>query len=339
MSARERKRRSRKKRGKEGKSTGIAEKVINIMTILNLIERGKHPSAKELAEKLEVSERSIYRYLYVINQIAPVVYDSKLGGYRLINPEARKIIPATSRELALILTLEDFLSKSSPSLAKTFRRVMRKIMFAGKKPARQPIILSKFFSVPINSEHFEEINDAILNQEQLLIKYHSINTGETSERLIDPYGLIFHDNLWFLYAYCHLRQSFRTFALDRIKEIKRTETKFEPLDGFSLPERLSQSWAIWEGEPVRVRVRFSKEVSELIKRKPKWHISEQRVNLEDGSVELTFTVSGTEEIKWWLYSWIPHVEVIEPQSLREKIIDELKTQLLMYQGNGQTSEI
>lgn len=78
---------------KRQKPTGIAEKVINIMKILNLIERGKHPSAKELAERLEVSERSIYRYLYVINQIVPVVYDSKLGGYRLTNPEARRIIP------------------------------------------------------------------------------------------------------------------------------------------------------------------------------------------------------------------------------------------------------
>lgn len=315
---------------KRQKPTGIAEKVINIMTILNLIERGKHPSARELADRLEVSERSIYRYLYILNQIIPIVYDSKLGGYRLSNPEAKRVIPATNRELALLLTVEDFLSKSSQSLARIFRRLMKRVMLAGKKPTRQPFILSKVFSVSIDENKFEEVTDAILNQEQLIVKYHSINTGEITERLIDPYGLLFHDNLWFLYAYCHLREDFRTFALDRIKEIKRIDTKFEPLQGFSLPERLSQSWAIWEGEPVKVRVRFSKEVSELIKRKPKWHISEERVEHEDGTVELTFTVSGTEEIKWWIYSWIPHVEVIEPQSLKEAIKKELKEALKKY---------
>lgn len=259
---------------------------------------GKHPSARELAEKLEVSERSIYRYLYVINQIVPIVYDSKLGGYRLSNPEAKRVIPVTNREIALLLTIEDFLNKSSTSLARTFRSVMRKIMFAGKKPTQQPFILLKTPSISIDEEKFNEITEAALNHEQILIKYHSINTGEITERLIDPYGLLFHDNLWFLYAYCHLRSDFRTFALDRIKEIKRINTKFEPLQGFSLPERLSQSWAIWEGEPVKVRVRFSKEVAELIKRKPKWHPSEERGKHEEGTLEFTFTVSAKEEIKW-----------------------------------------
>lgn len=326
------KKKTKKRTKKESKPAGIAEKVINIMTILNLIERGRHPSAKELAERLEVSERSIYRYLYVINQIVPVVYDSKLGGYRLTNPEARKVIPATNREIALLLTLEDLLSKSSQSLAKTFRSVMKKVMLAGKKPSRQPFILSKVIPVPVDEDKFNLITEAVLNNEQLLIKYHSINTGETTERLIDPYGLIFHDNLWFLYAYCHLREDYRTFALDRIGEIKKINTKFEPLQGFSLPERLSKSWAIWEGEPVRVRVRFDREVSELIKRKPKWHVSEERTEREDGTVELTFQVSGKDEIKWWIYTWIPHVEILEPESLREEVQRDLKEALKRYQS-------
>ncbi len=60
------------------KPQGIGEKVINILKILNLIEQDRHPTVKELAQICEVSERSIYRYLYILNQVVPIVYDPKL---------------------------------------------------------------------------------------------------------------------------------------------------------------------------------------------------------------------------------------------------------------------
>ncbi len=54
------------------KPQGVAEKVINILKILNLNEQDKHPTVKELAQICEVSERSIYRYLYILNQVVPI---------------------------------------------------------------------------------------------------------------------------------------------------------------------------------------------------------------------------------------------------------------------------
>lgn len=310
---------------KRKKLTGIAEKVINIMKILNLIERGRHPNVKQLAEKLEVSERSVYRYLYIINQIVPIVYDQKLGGYRFENPDARRVIFASNKEVALVLSLDEFLRRASPSLSKIFRNLINKAMIAGERAEHKPmpILFSNLQGSSVDREKFDLITDAILSKEQLRIKYHSINTKELTERLIDPYGLIFHDNLWFLYAYCHLREDYRTFALDRIREIENIGTKFEIVQGFSLRERLSRSWFIWEAEPVKVRVKFSSDIAEFIKRKPKWHPSEERVENPDGTVELRFTVSGKDEIKWWLYSWLPHIELLEPESLKEEMTSEL----------------
>lgn len=309
------------------KPQGIGEKVINILKILNLIEQDRHPTVKELAQICEVSERSIYRYLYILNQVVPIVYDPKLGGYTFENPHALKSITVEKEELAVILTLNDMLKKSAPSLSEKLMSLMEKINPVGKKPHGQIHHYLPNIQTELDIEKFNIISEAALERMQLMIKYHSINTDEVTERLIDPYGLIFHDGLWFVYAYCHLRQDTRTFAIDRIIEIKQMKTKFNIPEGFTLREKLKQSWFIWEAEPVEVKVKFSKDVAELIKRKPKWHHSEQRTENPDGTITLTFTVSGTDEIKWWLYSWIPHFEIIEPVTLKETMKEELKKAL------------
>lgn len=312
---------------KKHKPTGLGEKVINIIKILNMIETGNCPSVRELAEACEVSERSIYRYLYTLNQVVPVVYDSSEGGYRLENPNVLKAISATIEELSLLLALYDFLKRSSPKLAETFMSLIDKFHIVGNVKDEVFVFTPLNPPAATDGEKFEQISKAVLNSEQIKINYSSISTGDLTERIIDPYGLIFHDGLWYVYAFCHLRQDFRTFALDRIVDITEIQTKFKKLEGFSLRERLRQSWALWEGNSIRVRVRFSRDVADHIKRKPKWHISEEIVENKDGTIELMLTVSHLDELKWWLYSWIPHIESIEPEILREEIVRELKEEI------------
>lgn len=308
---------------RKDKPAGVAEKVINIVKILNLIESGSCPGVKDLARACEVSERSVYRYLYILNQVIPVVYDSKEGGYRFENPEALKTVVLSREEFALLVALNDFLKRLSSGLSETFMAIMDKFNIIGKCRDEVYFFLPLFEAVP-DKGWFGTITKAILENKQLKIKYHSINRKELTERLIDPYGLVFYDNLWFVYAFCHLRNDMRTFALDRIISIEEMGTRFEKLEGFSLRERLKENWGLWEGEKIKVRVKFSSAIAEIIKRRPKWHPSEERTENPDGTVELTVTVSGKEEVKWWLYSWIPHIEIIEPESLKEEMKRELK---------------
>jgi predicted DNA-binding transcriptional regulator YafY len=142
-------------------------------------------------------------------------------------------------------------------------------------------------------------------------------------RLVDPYGLVYHDGVWIMVGFCHLRKEIRSFAVDRVLELRERYLYFKPLTGFDLKEHLSHSWGVIAGEEVQVTVRFRTNISEYIVRKENWHPSEKRRILPDGAVELTFTVAGTDEIKRWIYSWLPNVEVIEPESLRKQIQKEL----------------
>ena len=315
------------------KPAGITEKVINILKILNYIEQGKYPSARELAELCEVSERSVYRYLNILQNIVPIVFDEKHGGYRFENGSALRIIPIEKKELALLAALSEVISHSGENLRGTFNSILNKLYACAKRTEKQEEKIYHFTTnktAPQTWQWFEMATDAIMNQGQLRIKYHAINTGQTTNRTIDPYGLVFHDGIWFIYAYCHLRKDYRWFALDRIEKISPMDKIFKKPEEFNMDEQLRKSWMIWEGKQTEVKVMFSPEIAEVIKRKPSWHPSEKRKVLPNGEVELTFTVSGTEEIKWWIYSWIPYVEVLEPKSLRDEMKRDLKRTLLTF---------
>ncbi|MCL4557671.1 MAG: WYL domain-containing protein [Deltaproteobacteria bacterium] len=70
-------------------------------------------------------------------------------------------------------------------------------------------------------------------------------------------------------------------------------------------------------------MRFSKAAASYIDRQKKWHPTEVRKRLPDGSIELSFRVTGVSEIKGWIYSWLPEVEVIKPGWLRAEVKKEL----------------
>jgi predicted DNA-binding transcriptional regulator YafY len=139
------------------KPAGITEKVINILKILNLIEQGKAPSVRILSEVCEVSERSIYRYLNILYSIVPIFYDSKLGGYRFENERALKVIPFEKKEIALLSSLMDLISKSGKDIQKTFKGIIEKIYICQDKEHAYTH-QERFF---ILSLHLQEIRDGL----------------------------------------------------------------------------------------------------------------------------------------------------------------------------------
>jgi predicted DNA-binding transcriptional regulator YafY len=91
------------------------------------------------------------------------------------------------------------------------------------------------------------------------------------------------------------------------------------------------------GYPITVPLqRLNSDVSLLKDYDPvlrkKWHASEQREILPNGDVEMSYAVAGADEIKRWIYSWLPNVEVLEPAWLREQVQTEL-AQAAQKHGN------
>jgi predicted DNA-binding transcriptional regulator YafY len=92
---------------------------------------------------------------------------------------------------------------------------------------------------------------------------------------------------------------------------------------------MRDSFGVIHGKTVKVVVRFDKEVAGYIKEK-KWHSSQKIEPHKNGSITVTFTIAGTNEIKYWIMSYGHRAEVLEPTALRDEIKDDLLLALKRY---------
>lgn len=318
---------NKKKSGPQSKPAGVKEKVISILDIYTLISRSQYPSIAELTEHFDVSERSIYRYLEIINMIDPIEFDREKGGYKFINSRRIKKIALKDDEFLMLIVMGEAISHLGDPLKQEFRKWADNFTGLAGTPKKQLPVVIRIPNAIENeklSGHFQTISASILERRSIDMIYHTLHSRETKERRVDPYGLVFYEGTWLFIGYCHLRNEVRTFALDRINSLRATNLYFESKDTFDIKTCLSDSWGIiYDDKKVDVTVRFVEKIAEYILRKEKWHPSEKRTILPNGEVEMTFTVVGTDEIKRWIYTWTPYVEVVKPDCLRAEIKKEM----------------
>ncbi len=84
-----------------------------------------------------------------------------------------------------------------------------------------------------------------------------------------------------------------------------------------------QAFGLIDDTPMAIRVRFGADIAHLIRERI-WHPSQTLEERRDGSVVLGLEVAGEKEVLSWLYSFLPHVEVLEPASLREAFLQGLR---------------
>jgi hypothetical protein len=94
----------------------------------------------------------------------------------------------------------------------------------------------------------------------LRLVYQAKGRGQATSREVEPLGVVYYANAWYLIAWCRLRADYRHFRLDRIQQLALRETTFEPQLGFSLRAHLEES--VRKEQTVPARIRFSREAAE-----------------------------------------------------------------------------
>lgn len=196
--------------------------------------------------------------------------DEEGGGYR-VDPEAYFLPPIDLKpdELAL-LTVAGAAArgmKGFPWPAEV-ARALEKIAFAAEESGAAPAAIADRLAVrpPTGGDparvgaYFGELRGALARQKTVDLVYHGLYRDETSERTVEPYGLLMRDGTWCLYAHCRLRDDRRTFHLDRIEklEVNRARPKspdYELPDDVDLATLAQQRpWEYAIGAPVEVTV-------------------------------------------------------------------------------------
>jgi predicted DNA-binding transcriptional regulator YafY len=307
----------------------MSYKFDSLIAVLNKIDSEEKVIVQSIKGALEISERTAYRYIQTL-QVAgfPIHFDRKKNSYVFTEGYSlRKPVLSVEETLAFALA-KKMLKGFGEGIEKSFHKIEEKLSKKKADPAKH-IVLKGEVPSPEVGNYLQAIHSAIVNFKKIELQYKTLYSDRESIRLVDPYYLFYQDGFWHLRGYCHLREDFRTFALDRIISLRLLDQHYLP-KRVTPEEDLSGAFgSVVDGKPVEVILRFDKEIKQYVLRKH-WHESQKTSELKDGKLEVTFNVKGIEGIKEWIYRWLPHVEVVAPKKLKEAIKQDLKQAIKRY---------
>ncbi|MEM7077486.1 MAG: YafY family protein [Pseudomonadota bacterium] len=209
--------------------------------------RGRVLTAAHLADKLEVSERTIYRD---INNLmgSGVPIDGEAGvGYRLHRGYQVPPMMFDQDELqALIFGAQVAKRWGDKDMATAAERILDKVDAVLPEKLRpelnsQTVVVPEVasFQSAQTTEHLGEVRESINTRQRLFLAYHDVN-GAPTERIVWPLTLVYWGNTWALGAWCELRQDFRNFRIDRIADVRKLASSFPDEQGKRLQDYFDQ---------------------------------------------------------------------------------------------------
>ena len=211
------------------------KRLSRLTAILTQLQTKRLITATSLANKFNVTVRTIYRDIRALEQSGVPILTEEGKGYTLM--EGYKIPPVMFSEKqanALILAEQLVLKNKDASFVKDYSEAIEKIKAVlGYSTKDKANLLAERtrFSQNINSEknssNLSDLQFALTNYFVTKIEYSNESSKATS-RLIEPFALLSTQENWLLVAWCRLRKEFRYFRLDRIKKMEILSDTFTP---------------------------------------------------------------------------------------------------------------
>ncbi|MDR0269782.1 YafY family protein [Paenibacillus sp.] len=316
-------------------------KLERLLSIIILLLNRRMVQAKELAERFEVSIRTIYRDVDAINAagIPIVTYQGTNGGIGLSEGYRLDRNMLTNDELAAIVTA---LRSISTSYGKEqHQRLVEKINSV-VLPAYEEEFQQKTNRVLIDyspwdgMEHLRsklQLLDEAIDSCALVNFTYSNAEGEVSQRIVEPHMLILKGRQWYLKAYCLEKEAFRLFKLKRMKDLAIDRERNFIRRDLAAQEHEEDKSKFEPSHIPEVVFRFQDEARYLAE---EWFGIEELLPVDDGS----WLVKKAYPENEWLYSFIlglgHHVEVLEPQHLRKIIASRAEKIAKIYKPDNVT---
>jgi Predicted transcriptional regulator len=274
-----------------------------------VLEKGK-VTANELAEKFEVSIRTIYRDIDVLSSAGIPIYatQGKGGGIEIADDFVLKKSFFSKNEQEQILIALKGLELTNKGCE---NELLTKLtaLFKTKNTNWIEVDFINWQRSKSYDELFKDIKSAIINKNIVSFTYFSSNKKETS-REVKPIRLLFKGWDWYVYAFCLSRNDFRYFKLSRIKEFEILSNTFEDdFDNIVLKKEMEYE------ETVFVKVKFDRKMAFRVYDEVSGDIEED----EDGNLYATVELPNDYNLYNYIFSYGDAAEVLEPKEIRDKI--------------------
>lgn len=304
----------------------------NMLSILWLLKSRKQMTAKQIAEELEISIRTVYRYIdSLCASGVPIVADSgHNGGYSLLEHFNEAPLFFDLQEQKALIHAAKYAQEAGYPFGDALESAISKLkLYTNEEQLEKINRHSIGFDVihsPIHTpktKTLQLLEEAVANETTLSIEYIKGNGKEQSSRQLDPYGLLFWKNRWYVVGFCHLRNEVRSFRVDRIITIAETDQKFErPLD-FSARQFFMNSILPGIQDPAElISVRIKGHKSAIDNLCEHWLLG--HVLIERSVHDVHFKLDRdmiTFYLPYLILSFGKSIQVQEPSFLKEKLIN------------------
>lgn len=284
--------------------------------VYHLLDKG-HTTAPELAEKLEVSVRTIYRDIDALSGAGIPIYaeTGRNGGIHLMHDFVLdKAVLSKDEKQEILTALQSINTTQGIQSSKTLQKLSGLFHIDSKNWLE--VDFSRWGSKDFDNEKFHALKSAIIHCQSVKIRYAS-SYEEISERIVQPAKLIYKSKAWYLKAFCTEKQSFRTFKLTRIIDFELLNEHFAHQHSIK-PD--SMDTPSEETYPL-ITLRFPKEMA--------YRVYDEFEQTEvqhqaDGCFIVSTRMPEDSWLVGFLLSFGSQVEILSPASLREVVAEQAK---------------
>jgi predicted DNA-binding transcriptional regulator YafY len=299
-----------------------------LLQLLSLLQLRRDWPGSDLAERLEVSPRTVRRDVDRLRELGYPIHAlmGAGGGYRLgAGAELPPLLLDDDEAVAVAVGLRTAAQGGVAGIEETSVRALGKLLQVLPSRLRRRVDALGAFTVPmpdrgptVDPETLASVAGACRDSERLRFEYES-HDGSLSRRTVDPHRLVSRGRRWYLVAWDTARDDWRTFRVDRIRPLTPTGPRVPPRDppeqgvAAYLSERLSLH--MW---PIKARVRLG-VCAEEAARGPAAHYGPIEA-VDENSCVLLCAGDDLRAMACYLALLDMEIEVEEPLELREEMV-------------------
>jgi len=290
----------------------------------------------EIAERYNVSRRTAERMRDSLTCIFPAVdeieTDDTQKHWGFINYSISQFISFTPKEVA---NIEQYQRRTTnKELKEELGKTIEKIKAFNRKHTNtvennielymqtEGYAVRQMPQYKISIGSLEVIRDAVQHSKIVTGIYHD------KKRTIEPLGMIYGEKIYLVAREKAKGDGIYNYLLHKFKDLKLTDNIFDKGD-FDLQEYTNQSFGVYHGEILDVKLSFNKELAEEASNF-NFHPTQKGKFENDGTYTVEFKASGNREIIWHVFKWGAGCKILAPKSLREEYKKHLEENLINY---------
>lgn len=289
-----------------------------LFEIVYILLQKKKTTAKELADRFEVSTRTIYRDIETLSTANIPIYASKGkdGGIGLLDKYIlNKTILSEEEQNQILFALQGMKKVKGQDE----KDILEKLSILFNKEINDWIKIDFSNWGNVQEERFDIIKSAILNKQLIGFTYYNSN-GEESKRIVEPLQIWFKDKSWYLVSYCKLKQDYRIFKIARIKEVKMLQEHFER----ELPKEENEQYNF---KIIELELEINKAMTYRVYDEFE---SKEITKKQDGNFIIKVKYPENEWVYGYILSFGEHIKVLSPMKAKNIIKDKLEKTLKNY---------